>query len=236
MSLTQQSPKKIYVRVDDGVTIYAKYTFDDQNANQITDSSGNGRNLTWNTMPTYSLVSGTNYAWVFTNANISAVAPSVSVASLSWDFTMLVWVKPTVNSASYVSCVIRNNGQEAIQHQISLIWGYNSWQFEYYDDRKENGGVTKRYTIKSWASLDTWYLIWFVRSNDWTTVKTYCDWALVWTNTSQASSIEKTLYLWSSDLGDRFGGQIWECFIAEWVFTDADVLDYYNDTKWNYGL
>lgn len=38
---TQQSPKKIYVRVDDGITLYAKYTFDDQNVNRITDSSGN---------------------------------------------------------------------------------------------------------------------------------------------------------------------------------------------------
>ena len=217
--------------------LYANYTFDDQSNSQITDTSGNGKNLTWGTMPTYSLVSGTNYAWVFTNANTSALAPSVSVVSLGSDFTELVWVKATASSQSYISCVKGINNQDGISHQISLIWNYNSWQFEYFDEKDVNDVPTiKRYTIKSSASLNTWYLIGFVRSNNWETVKTYFNWALVGTNTSNTSGIDKTLNLWSSEVGDRFRGQIWECFMAEWEFTDADVLNYYNQTKGNYGL
>lgn len=226
----------IYIREDVHRTPWANtigyYTFDDQNANQITDSSWNNKNLTWWVMPTYTLVSWTNYAGTFTNVNSSNIAPSYSdLWTFDWDYTILCWVKPTANTASYVNIFHAEEWWIGLQ-QISLIWGYNSWQFEYYDD--ETGWTTERTTIKTWASLNTWYLVGYTRN--WTSVKTYCDWvntnSITWNNTAN----QKTFYLWSSNGWDRFPWQIWECVIENRTRTAEEVLDYYNYTKSNYWI
>lgn len=217
-------------------TLYANYTFDDQNANQITDTSWNWRNLTWGTMPSYTLVSWTNYAGNYTNVS-SGVAPSVSFATLGWDFTMLVWAKATSSSQSYVSCLY--GGSSGNDHQYSLIWNYNSWQYEFYDSISIDYDRVYRSTIMSGVSLNTRHLIGYSHEgnsgNVWT-IKTYADGNYVTSITGNASSVEKTLWLWSSNLGDRFKWQIWEYIVYEWILTDQAVLNYYNSTKSNYWL
>ena len=205
------------------------YTFDDQNASQITDTSWNNRNLTWGTMPTYTLVNGTNYAWVFSNVSSSNTAPSYSYWPMDWDYTILCWVKPTANTASYVNLFYAKGGWLGL-HQISLIWGYNSWQFEYFDDA--NNWTTKRTSIKIWASLNTWYLVGYTRN--WTSVKTYSDWVNTNSITGNNTANQKTFYLWSSNGWDRFSWQIWDCVVENRVWTAQEIADYYNQTKASY--
>lgn len=210
------------------------YTFDDQNANQITDFSWNNRNLTWGTMPSYALVDWTNYAGNYRNVS-SGYAPNYSnFWALDGDFTMLVWVKPTSSSQSYVNSLYYNMGQYR-EHQISIIWNYNSGQFEYFDYYDPGwAGVTKRTAIKTWASTNIWYLIGYTRNG--TSVITYCDWIAWNTITWNNSTISKWLWLWSSNGWDRFKWQIWDCVIEDKARTAQEVADYYNLTKWNYGL
>lgn len=209
---------------------FGYYTFDDQNDSQITDFSGNNRNLTWWTMPTYTLVSWTNYAGDYTNVS-SWLAPNYSsIWAMDWNYTILIWVKPTQNSQSYIN-TFHYSLSSNDRHQISIIWGYNSWQFEYYDDSDSWG--LKRTVIKSWASLNTWYLIGYTRS--WSSVATYCD-GVAWnTITWNTTAKTKNFYLWSSNSGDRLKWQIWECVIENRVRTAEEIADYYNQTKWNYG-
>lgn len=206
------------------------YTFDDQNASQITDTSWNNRNLTWWTMPSYTLVSGSNYAWVFSNVSSSNIAPSYSYWPMNWDYTILCWVKPTTNTASYVN--IFYGWTTGNEHQISLIRGYNSGQFEYFD-YTDAGHITKRTTIKTWASLNTWYLVGYTRN--WTSVKTYYDWVNTNSITGNSSSYNKTFYLWSANVWlSRLPWQIWECIIENKVRTAQEIADYYNQTKASY--
>jgi hypothetical protein len=62
---------------------------------------------------------------------------------------MLVWAKATSASQSYVNSLYYNTGQN-YQHQISIIWNYNSGQFEYFDYYGPGrSGVTKRTAIKT---------------------------------------------------------------------------------------
>ena len=199
------------------------YTFDDQNVSQITDFSGNNRNLTWWTMPTYTLVSWTNYAGNYTNVS-GSVAQTINYSSLPNTYTILVRVKPTATTSSYISYLRLSNGN----NQIALIWSYNSWQFEYFT---ETSGERK--TIKSWASINNWYLIGY--TNNWTTVQTYCNWEASLSSTSPIWSYW-AFYLWSSRDGDRFTWQIWECVVEDKVRTAQEISDYYNLTKWDYWI
>lgn len=200
------------------------YTFDDQNASQITDFSGNNRNLIWWTMPSYTIVSWTNYAGNYANVSWSA-APYTNYSSLSTNFTILLWIKPTTNSSGY-AFYLRSTSW--VSWQIALIYWYNSETFEYFDDNNH------RTTIKSWASVNNWYLVWFTRS--WNTIQTYANWSAWNSITGIASTWFGDFYLWSSISWDRLKGQIWECVVENKVRTAEEVANYYNQTKSNYWL
>ena len=210
------------------VNTYWYYTFDDQNANQITDFSWNNRNLTWWTMPSYTIVSWTNYAGNYTNIS-SWAAPSVSFSTLGWIFTILVWVKPTASSQSYVNCIYWSSGSS--NHQISIIWNYNSGQIEYYD---AGVGPAKRTAIMSGVSTNTWHLVSYTYNN-WA-VQAYADGVVGNSITGYTSNYAKTFRLGSSNQWDRFKWQIWECIVENKIRTAQEESDYYNQTKWNYWI
>ena len=208
---------------------YWYYTFDDQNSNQITDFSWNNRNLTWWTMPSYTLVSGTNYAWNYTNQS-SWIAQSASYSTLGDVYTMLLWVKPTATNSCYVNCLFwwtTWNG-----HQLSVIWWYNSGEFEYYEDKTWKGTV--RTAMLSGISINTRHLIWYTRN--WTAIQTYWDWVSKNSVTGHDISLSLDLFLWSSDWWDRFKWQIWECIIEDKVWTTQEISNYYNRTKSSYWI
>lgn len=201
------------------------YTFDDQNASQITDFSGNNRNLTWWSMPWYTLVSGTNYAGNFTTG--SWLAPTnTSYWAMDWNSTVLAWVKPTGNGSWYVSSY-----SGSWPNQFALIRWYRNWQFEYFN---QLGSTDLRTTIKSLVTLNNWYLIWYTKS--WTSVKTYCNWVAWWTLTDGTNSNNKKFHIWSSDGWDRFQWQIGVLIVENRIWTADDFLNYYNQTKSNYWL
>ena len=67
------------------------WTFDDMNANQITDVSWNWNNITGGVMPTYTQVLWGNYAWNYNNVS-------------SWDTQGYHW---TIDSNKFT---VNNNG------------------------------------------------------------------------------------------------------------------------------
>ena len=202
------------------------YNFNDRNSLQITDSSGNNRNLTWWTMPTYSLVSGTNYAGNFANVSWS-IAPSYNnYWTMDWNYTFLAWVKPTATGQCYVKTLSSPQGTTNA-HQISIIYNYNSNTFEYYDDM--SSAWVKRTTIKSWAVINNWYLVWYTREG--ASVKTYQNGEFSTSITGSTSTQNKLLWIWSSREWDRFKWLISEVIIENKVRTAQEIADYYNQTK-----
>ena len=207
----------------------AYYTFDDQNANQITDVV-NGYNLTGWTMPTYTLVGGTNYAWNYNNQSTGYGSSGSSWSSIYWNYintwiTLVLWIKISAAGSQYITMWNDNS------NQISIIYGYSSGKIEIFGDNRS--------TILSNTQLDTWYCAWITRGNS--KVNTYINGTYVWqvsTTHTQSSSTFFIGWTWSGkwSVNDRFHWQIWECVIEQWMWSASDFLDYYNRTKWNYGI
>lgn len=248
MTLTAQSPKKIYlwstevkavykwtvkVRPEWGWWTYAKYTFDDQNSSQITDNSWNGKNLTWNTMPSYVLVSGSNYAWNYANVSWNS-APYNSGFSSLWDeFTVLVWAKFTSTWQQYLM-YIGNNNWYPRQHS-EIIFDYKSNIIEYYDYTFSSGTEnTIRTNILTWVSTWVRHLVGYTRN--WTAIQTYAD-GTAWNSITWHTIINTTYcVLWSSMWWNRLKWQIWEAIVENKVWTATEISNYYNTTKWNYWI
>lgn len=208
----------------------AYYTFNDQNSSQITDFSFNWKNLTWWTMPSYVLVSWTDYAGNYANTDTTS-APYVSFWTSHNLVTVLVWAKPTANGQCYISYVWRDSSATD-DYQNWIIRWYNSWQIEYYESKTNSTSV--RATIKSWVSLNTRYLVWYTRTGN--SIKTYVNWTTWWTVTWISDTWNISFYLWCSNLWWRFKGQIWECIIEYKIWTIDEILEYYNSTKSKYWL
>ena len=203
------------------------WTFDDQNANQITDASWNWNNLTGNTMPTYIQVLWSNYAWNYNNVS-SWWTPYYSWTIDSNKFTVMLWLKVLATWQQYITNMIN----WSIGNLPALIYWYNSWQIELYSYQSGN---TYRSTIKSSTVLDTWYCVWFTRN--WTTMKTYLNGAYVSSLTVPVATWLTLFHLGSTWTSTRFHWQIWEAVLESWVEEDLSYMsNYYNNTKSNYWL
>lgn len=198
------------------------WNFDDQNTSQITDFSWNGNNLTWWTMPSYTLVSGSNYAGNYANAS-SGGWQQKNLDTTYSIFSTIIRIKITQSWQMYF-----NNLN--VWWQYAIIYGYNSWQIELYS---YVWSTTKRSTIKSNTALNTWYMIGTTFSSG--TSKTYLNWALIWTMTSSNTSLSG-LTLWASGNVDRVKWQIWEYIIEDKLRTDAEMSNYYDTIKTKYWL
>lgn len=203
------------------------WTFDDQNANQITDVSWNWNNLTGRTMPTYIQVLWSNYAWNFNNIS-DWWTPYCRWTIDSNKFTVMLWLKVLATWQQYIINMYDNS----IGNVPALIYWYNSWQIELYSFQNGN---TYRSTIKSSTALDTWYCIWYTRN--WTTMKTYLNGAYVASSTIPVVTWLVEFTIGSTWGSTRFHWQIGEAVLKSWVEEDLSYMsDYYNSTKSNYWL
>ena len=203
------------------------WTFDDQNANQITDVSWNWNNITGGVMPTYTQVLWSNYAWNYNNVS------SWETQGYHWTidsnkFTVMLWLKALATWQQYVlNMTTSNNGNSP-----ALIYGYNSGQIELYSYQS---GTTYRSTIKSSTALDTWYCVWFTRN--WTTMKTYLNGAYVASVTIPVVTWLTNFVLGSVWNSTRFHWQIGEVVLKSGVEEDLSYMsNYYDQTKANYWI
>lgn len=198
------------------------WTFDDQNANQITDVSWNWNNLTGNTMPTYIQVLWSNYAWNYNN--VSSWWTQSYSWTIDWNkFTVMLWLKVSATWQQYIINIVKDSSGNS----PALIYWFNSWQIELY---WYVNGTTYRSTIKSSTSLDTWYCVWFTRN--WTTMKTYINGAYVASLTIPVVTWLTSFVLGSNWPSQRFHWQIGEAVLKSWVEEDLSYMsNYYNQTK-----
>ena len=198
------------------------WTFNDQNANQITDVSWNWNNITGGVMPTYTQVLWGNYAWNYNNVS------SWDTQGYHWTidsnkFTVMLWLKVLATWQQYII----NMTTSSSGNSPALIYWYNSWQIELYSYQNGN---TYRSTIKSSTALDTWYCVWFTRN--WTTMKTYLNGAYVTSATIPVVSWVANFVLGSVWNSTRFHWQIGEVVLKSWVEEDLNYMSsYYNQTK-----
>ena len=202
----------------------AYYPFDDQSSTQITDATWNWYNLTWWTMPSYSLVSWTNYAGNYNNYNSGTVQGHSFYSSLS-SYTLLFWAKPINWSWNQFVTQL----YDSWSYQTAIIYWYVSWKFELF----AVSWSAQRVDIATSVSTNTWYLLWYTKS--WTTVTVYCN-GTAWTSITYNSTPKNYLYLWWSNAWDRFHWMLDNVIIENKARAAQEISDYYNSTKWNYGL
>lgn len=209
----------VYIHTDQSyypnVNTVAYYTFDDQDVNQITDFS-----WSWNTLPytawtkiSYTQLSWTDYYWNFNKSQYTW--------SITWisNYTRCMWCKIAATWSQYIlQCT-----------WIDLIYWFNSWQIEVYDYYNWHAYRT---TLKSSTPLNTWMLIWFTKN--WSTVTTYYNWSKVWTATFADYQLTLINLWWTSS--QWFNWSLNNIILENRVRTDAEMLDYFNKSKWAYWI
>ncbi len=194
----------------------AYWNFDDQNASQITDATWNWRNLTWS-IPTYALLSWTDYYWIFNWTKWWWINWWVSD-----NFTIVLYMN--ITNISWHQYIFKF---QWTTRQFAIICWYDSQKLELYNE-------TTRFTIQNSTPTNTRMMIWITKS--WSTIKAYYNWQLVNQTNSGALSWVNNTNLWNSWTTDFFKWYINNVILEQWIRSDADFLNYWNKTKSKYWL
>lgn len=225
MSLTQQSPKKIYIRVDNWLpfepTSDTIAYFPLQN--DLDDYSWNNKSLTAPIITKHGV--GYRATWWVTLSSNSSTAKTMSfwfyIVSGNSPF-MSLWWPWTVGAGYYYE------HNEARLKQHLFCWTDSSW-----------GASTVPLSIWAWA----WHHIVFTYDSSWPNVYGYVDgtqyliynWVpysfdtSVWFMGSQANS-------WQDGFSGNFMCDLSELIVESKYWTQQNVTDYYNATKWIYWI
>lgn len=204
-------------------------------------------------------------AWWEPGANTVAYYPLKSdFNDASWKWYNLTNNWGTITTLNWVSCAYYNwssySGNDSISfwttrtinawlYHSSTSWGIvvQTWEYSY------NAYKTRLLGSGSWNiglsnlqnySIDTtsWNLNWkwvnAVWVADWDNMALYINWQLEasWSNTLYAWNKLRIWYrLWGS-WSEYFTWYVNEIILEDKAWTAQEIQDYYNQTKWNYGL
>jgi hypothetical protein len=73
-------------------------------------------------------------------------------------------------------------------------------------------------------------------TRDWTTIKSYIDWVLAWSNTISVSIVSRPYMTLGNVANYSYTSKRWDLILENRARTAQEIADYYNTTKWNYGL
>ena len=115
------------------------------------------------------------------------------------------------------------------QRELSIpaAWQLRAWLYVNWERSVANHGA--------WLTDWNWHLVWM--TYDWSTKKVYIDWALVWTVSiawTLTTSFNRTIWRYGTRTDYYTNWQIDEARIYNRTLSEAEVLDYYNSTKWQY--
>lgn len=202
----------------------------------VNDYSGNNRNLTAYNVTYDTLTNGEQVAY-FNWSNAYAILTGLSLRISKW--TQNVWIKKS-----------RNNSGEC----FTQVWatGTNDWGWRTYTYTTStwaiwhnlyyNSSIFQWYN-NTWIANWTWMNVVTVVSNTWN--KFYVNWQQVtltyskwntstWFWTRTFNTLVLSRHPWAS--ADRCQWDISRWIIEDRAWTDAEILSYYNLTKWNYWL
>lgn len=191
------------------------------------DASSNNRNLTnsWATITTVGWVicgywNGSSYS-SYTGYSLGNSARTVSV-----------WSKP--NSVWSSDAGVFHISPYNTAWNWSLGLQYHNSKTVIQTSDWSSSAANIQATVTDW-----WHNIIITQTGQ--TVKLYVDGVLKWSKTNYPSQANAPTWwsLWAkfgSTYSEKFNWYISEAIFENKVRTDQEIADYYNQTKWNYGL
>ena len=187
------------------------------------DYSWNGRNLSWDKYIVtvwwidcaYYSSNRSYYTWYSLNRTVRTISLWMNAYSSSW-----IWTLVHISKNRDV-------------HLGSLAINLQNWGI----------GVADNYSYATWyytVQSDTWYQV--VWTQEWNVVKLYVNWEFVWENTSRPSEYVSPngwcfgCQFDTSYKTNKYTGYLSEVILEDKARTAQEISDYYNLTKWNYGL
>ena len=189
------------------------------------DYSWNSKNMSnsWVTFNEYSWVN----CWYFNGSWY--LSRSWSLFTWSSDFTVSAWIKPDWNWVSGKGRVIYTNGT-ASWTRIFTMWlkPISTWNLMvwWWSNDRDTSYIP---AVNSWTHC--------VMAHSWWTIKVYCNWSLIYTGSVSFNISNNISSIWRQVNGsDYFYWYLSNIIIENNQRTAQEVADYYNQTKWNYGL
>lgn len=183
----------------------------------------------------YNSITASASSWItFTTQDWVACAYSndnyaVYLLDIPNDHTSCCWVKTDFDGNWMVYWCEDNildpipgasNSGYTFQPTLNASWTY------YFYDKSDDYATSTTYT--AW-----WTLVTLTKS--WTTVKMYKNSTLIWTWTVAQNFTEKRLQLFTRDVtSQRFKWWASNLIVENKVWTDQEISNYYDQTKWNY--
>lgn len=218
MALTAQSPKKIYIRVEDhtpwtpwaNTLAYYKFISD------INDYSWNNRNLT------------KDWTWTVTFANNKVTIPSGS--ALIYGSGILNWVIWAFTISEWTTWAWSGFMYDADGLWPQWYTGANGSNWNRNGNAIINDWWRRAWNQSTMGSASDFLLLTMVY--DWSTLVAYKNWVQFWSTSSTGGSIKWTATQFIIEWGSTF----WEIIIEKWAWSATDVANYYDDTKANYWI
>lgn len=200
------------------------------------DYSWNWRNVTNSGTITYNTIWWWKWATGGSNGYLTVTPTNFITSSLTGGTISFRFYKST--NTTWTRAM-----EFAIQNNVHFLFDVQSWPvMRYYVDDASNRTAS---ILSNAFSLNVWSNI--VVTLNGATIKMYKNWTLENTITSTTSSPR---WIWPSTLqqgqkifANRNGSSTWgswnylsNIIIENVVWGDGDVTNYYNQTKWNYGL
>ena len=215
-----------------------------------------------NTLAYYPLSIDTkDYSWNGRDGTNSNVTFSNGIATFNWSNAMVTvadasWQRPWNNMTISLWGKANSWTHTESWQDLFLLWKfqfYSSWLYNmFYRIIIVNSTKNALWWFSSWAdystyplettapiSLDTWYL--YTITTEWTSKKFYLNWTLINQATSNTTTSTNSVPLtiwnwWYNNHQAYFNWNISNVILENKTWTSAEVLNYYNTTKSNYGL
>lgn len=203
----------------------------------VLDYSGNENNGTWSWTTEYKTIWDKQYAYINTNSCINLTSSPI----WTWnpdDFTFSCWVR--INENSYWAQPVYL-GSDSTNNRFCLILNYywvNRNNFQHINDIYVN-------TIYLWPTTSTpehkweWINVIYTYEKATQTSTLYINNSQTWTDNGYPINIASGgNYRIARPLSDSNFANYWlsEIIFENWIWSAQERSDYYNWTKWNYGL
>ena len=171
----------------------------------------------------------TSWTWTFANNMItttSNLTRDTLVSNRSMNFTLTAWVDVSKTSSNAWYAMIAphaNTDWPSMWIWVNRNDGYIAW------------ALTNTWVIPASQSLSGIHCIHLTR--DSSTFKVYVDWVLKWTSSNgqslRAASIAR---IWWTNYSSFYSITCWNVIFENKAWTQTEITDYYNLTKWDYWL
>ena len=195
----------------------------------VNDMSGNNLTLTnnWATFWVYQWVDSSYLNWNMYYYGISDLQAFTlncwyCLRNMSEHYYLFFWMKmwTGVNTDNWFQ-LWETNGRP---------WGYGFW-VQYMLNNNHNS-VNVWTSSADYSTIWTWYN--WVVTYDWTTIRVYQNWVLKNSRATAISGTKNTIFIWYNSTNSQVN--LSNAIVENKVWTDTEILSYYNQTKSQYWI